>query len=105
MDRLNGVFTYKGDFVSIEEATKQGIFRLGDVIVVGGDTYVFTDDGFSKASTVENLGYAEFEDDVSIPPTSATLIEQKCNCCGAPLMVSKYSHSVKCEYCGSVYSW
>ena len=105
MDRLNGVFTYKGDFVSIEEATKQGIFRLGDVIVVGNDSYVFIDDGFDKLSTVEDLGHDQPDDDVSILSTSATLTEQKCNCCGAPLMVSKYSHSVKCEYCGSVYSW
>jgi len=44
------VMSYKGPYVGIEEALNQGIFRNGDTICVGRDTYVFIDDGFVKLS-------------------------------------------------------
>lgn len=95
------VMSYKGSFVGVEEALNQGIFQNGDVICVDRDTYVFIDEGFVKLSENEPCAASS-----GTQPESSTLTEQKCRCCGAPLIINRYSHhAIKCEYCGSAYSY
>ena len=85
---------YRGNFFNIEDAVSSGIFDDGDVISIGCDTYVYAQGSFEEIGRVCST---EIADD------SRSLTELKCTSCGAPLMISKYSSYIKCEYCGTTY--
>lgn len=91
-------FVYKQSFdsmIDVKDKVEKGLFELGDVITVGQDTYVFVNGKFELISRADSVSNAQND--------NVELTEQKCKSCGAPLMVSKYSMPIRCEYCGSVY--
>lgn len=96
---LNSGFTFRGSYPEISKFVNQGVFNLGDVVLCGEDSYVFNGDSWVKLAKCDNLS-------VETEPLPK-LTEIKCSCCGAPLphMTSKHTSMIKCEYCGSIYSW
>ena len=96
---VTGVYYYKGSFINVKDAVNSGIFDNGDVISVGNDTYVYTQGSFEK---IGEVGYKEIANNIA--DDGRSLIEIKCSSCGAPLMISKYSSDIRCEYCGTTYS-
>ena len=91
-------FRYKQSFDSMVDAkdkVEKGLFEPGDVIIVGQDAYVFVNGKFELISRADSVSNAQND--------NVELTEQKCKSCGAPLMISKYSMPIRCEYCGSVY--
>lgn len=96
--KVASICRYKGVFMNIKDAVNSGIFDNGDVISVGRDTYVYTQGSFEK---IGEVGYEEIADNIA--DDGRSLIKLKCSSCGAPLMISKYSSEIKCEYCGTTY--
>lgn len=97
---LDTTLNYRGNYPDITKFVNQGIFEVGNLVTCGEDTYLFNGDDWSLISKVDTLG-------TQPEPLPSTITEVKCKCCGAPLpqVASKYSGIVKCEYCGSVYSY
>lgn len=94
---VTNALRYKGSFFDVKDAVNNGIFDTGDVISVGYDTYVYIEGSFEKIGEVGSEEVADNTHD------GRSLIEIKCSSCGAPLMISKYSSDIKCEYCGTTY--
>lgn len=126
-NKLTCQLNYRNHFnelKDVEDMVNEGLFQEGDIITAGDNTYVYTGDNFQPFGQTKqsmtfigtmsewtNLSDEEKShyDVVNIinaleHSEENEFIERKCRSCGAPLMVSKYSYVVKCEYCGTTYS-
>jgi len=104
INNISSSYVFYGGYGSLKEAEEDIIERkrkidIGTVITVKNDnTYVWVDE--NKWVTIGGEDRGE-EDNTE----NTTLEKTTCSNCGAPLKISGHKGNVKCEYCGSTYSW
>ena len=92
-------FNFRGSYPEISRFVDQGVFEKYDVVNCGNDIYMYDGCDWVPLTKADDL--------VTEAEPIPKLTDIKCSCCGAPLphMTSKHASTVKCEYCGSIYSW
>ncbi len=91
--------TFVGTTTNIEEFPTENL-KLGSVVMdlSNETTYIWTEDSFVPICDNNDLSKV-----VNSPEDEKALVECNCKNCGAPLIISRYSSSTKCEYCGTTY--